>query len=66
VVISAAHGVEFVDGGGSHHVPGGSHGSLSADDAVVPLVTVGVDTSGLPAEPSITDVHGLVRRHFGL
>jgi hypothetical protein len=66
VVISAGRGVEFVDGGGSHHVPGGSHGSLSADDSVVPLVTLGLDTSGLAAEPSITDVHGLVRRHFGL
>jgi hypothetical protein len=66
VVVSAGPGAEFVDGGGSHHVPGGSHGSLSADDSVVPLVTIGVDAAGLPAEPSITDVHGLVRRHFGL
>ena len=66
VVCSAAPGYEFVDGGGSHHVGGGSHGSLSVDDSVVPLITVGVDTSGLPAEPSITDVYGLVERHFGL
>jgi hypothetical protein len=66
VVCSAAAGFEFVDGGGSHHVGGGSHGSLSADDSVVPLITVGVDTAGLPAEPSITDVYGLVERHFGL
>jgi hypothetical protein len=66
VVVSAGPGVEFLDGGGSSHVPGGSHGSLSADDSVVPLVTFGVDASSLPAEPSITDVHGLVRRHFGL
>ncbi len=66
VVVSAGPGVEFVDGGGSTHVPGGSHGSLSADDSVVPLVTVGVDTTGLPDEPSITDIQGLVRRHFGL
>jgi hypothetical protein len=66
VICSAAAGYEFVDGGGSHHVGGGSHGSLSADDSVVPLITVGVDTGGLPAEPSITDVYGLVERHFGL
>ena len=59
-------GFEFVDGGGSHHVGGGSHGSLSADDSVVPLITVGVDASQLPGEPSITDAYGLVQRHFGL
>ena len=66
VVCSAAAGFEFVDGGGSHHVGGGSHGSLSADDSVVPLITVGVDASELPGEPSITDAYGLVQRHFGL
>ena len=66
VVCSAAAGYEFVDGGGSHHVGGGSHGSLSADDSVVPLITVGVDASRLPGEPSITDAYGLVQRHFGL
>ena len=32
----------------------------------MPLITVGVDADGLPAEPSITDVYGLVQRHFGL
>lgn len=66
VVCSAAAGFEFVDGGGSHHVGGGSHGSLSADDSVVPLITVGIDASRLPGEPSITDAYGLVQRHFGL
>jgi Type I phosphodiesterase / nucleotide pyrophosphatase len=65
VVFSAAPGVEFVDGGGSHHVGGGSHGSLAADDSVVPLITAGLDAR-LPGEPSITDVYGLVRHHFGL
>jgi hypothetical protein len=64
VVVSAGPGVEFVDGGGSHHVPGGSHGSLSADDSLVPLVTVGLDASPIGPEPSITDVLGLVRRHL--
>lgn len=66
VVCSAARGFEFVDGGGSHHVGGGSHGSLAADDSVVPLITAGVDASWLPDEPSITDAYGLVQRHFGL
>jgi len=66
VVCSAAEGVEFVDGGGSHHQGGGSHGSLASADSLVPLVTVGVDVSAVPAQPSITDVYGLVARHFGL
>jgi Type I phosphodiesterase / nucleotide pyrophosphatase len=66
VVCSAGPEVEFVDGGGSHHVGGGSHGSLAASDSLVPLVTAGVDTAGLPQQPSITDVYDLVVRHFGL
>jgi hypothetical protein len=66
VVCSAGPEVEFVDGGGSHHVGGGSHGSLAASDSLVPLVTVGVDTAALPWQPSITDVYDLVAHHFGL
>ena len=67
VVCSAGPGVEFVDAGGSHHVGGGSHGSLSAEDSLVPLVTVGLsEPAALPPEPSITDVHGLIRRQLGL
>ncbi len=67
VVCSAAAGFEFRDAGGSHHLGGGSHGSLSADDSVVPLLTVGLDpTPTLGPEPSITDVHALVRGHFGI
>lgn len=61
-VASAAPGVEFVDAGGSSHA-GGSHGSLHACDSLVPLVTAGVDTTGLPLEPSITDIYGLALRH---
>ena len=66
VVISAAPGVEFTDAGGSHHLGGGSHGALGAEESLVPLVTVGLDGVSLPDEPSITDVYGLVARHFGL
>jgi hypothetical protein len=66
VVVSAAPGVEFTDAGGSHHLGGGSHGALGAEESLVPLVTVGVDGVSLPDEPSITDVYGLVARHFGL
>jgi hypothetical protein len=67
VVCSAGPGFEFRDAGGSHHLGGGSHGSLSADDSVVPLLTVGLDpVPDMGPEPSITDIHALVRRHFGL
>jgi hypothetical protein len=66
VVCSAGPEVEFVDGGGSTHVGGGSHGSLEAGDSLVPLVTAGLDASALPSQPSITDVYDLVVRHFGL
>ena len=41
VVVSAARGVEFTDAGGSHHLGGGSHGALGAEESLVPLVTVG-------------------------
>jgi predicted AlkP superfamily pyrophosphatase or phosphodiesterase len=67
VVCSAALGHEFLDAGGSHHLGGGSHGSLLAEDSTVPLVTAGLDAPGaLPAEPSITDVRGLVLGALGL
>jgi predicted AlkP superfamily pyrophosphatase or phosphodiesterase len=52
VVVSAAHGWEFVDLGGRHHAGGGSHGSLVEGDSIVPVVTVGIDA----APERITDV----------
>lgn len=67
VVCSAASGHEFLDAGGSHHLGGGSHGSLLAADSTVPLVTAGFDRPvELPDEPSITDVQGLVRASLDL
>ena len=63
--VSAARGVEFIDAGGSHHLGGGSHGSLGAEDSLVPLITVGVDAVSLPDEPSITDAYGLVAHTSG-
>ena len=67
VIASAAPGFEFADAGGAHHLGGGSHGSLSADDSVVPLITAGfTEDVELGPEPSITDVYGIVRRHFGI
>lgn len=40
-IVSAENGYECVDWGGSSHVGGGSHGSLLAEDSLVPLLFVG-------------------------
>jgi hypothetical protein len=41
VLVSAAEGWEFADLAGSHHLGGGSHGSLVAGDSFVPMLSVG-------------------------
>jgi hypothetical protein len=65
VVVSAVLGDEFEDAGGVHHAGGGSHGSLRAEDSLVPLITAGFESgTGLGAQPSITDLTPLARRHF--
>jgi hypothetical protein len=67
VVVSAAPGWEFADAGGSHHRGGGSHGSLTAEDSLVPLVWAGFDSApDLPPRPSITDLAPLARSFFGV
>ena len=63
VLVSARDGWEFHDLGGGHHLGGGSHGSLTATDSLVPVLTVGVE----PAAPrSVVDVAPLVLGHFGV
>ena len=62
LVISATPGFEFADLGGRHHAGGGSHGSLGADDSLVPMLVVGLER--LPK--SIVDVAPAVLEHFGL
>jgi hypothetical protein len=65
VIVSARLGDEFVDAGGQHHAGGGSHGSLHAEDSLVPLITAGFDEpTGLGPVPSITDLTPLALRHF--
>jgi Type I phosphodiesterase / nucleotide pyrophosphatase len=62
LLVSAAEGWELADPGGRHHAGGGSHGSLSAGDSLVPLLTV-----GLGASPTrITEVVPAVLSHFGV
>jgi hypothetical protein len=72
VLLSAAPGYEFVDWGGGDHLGGGSHGSLRAEDSLVPLVFWGcgpdLDRGG--EDPrlqwSIVDVASVVLDHFGV
>jgi hypothetical protein len=63
VVVSAAAGWEFEDLGGGHHRGGGSHGSLLAEDSLVPVLGVGLD-GVLPER--IVDLSPAVLAHFGV
>jgi len=62
VLVSAAPGWEFADLAGRHHAGGGSHGSLTAGDSVVPMLAVGVES--FPTR--ITEVAQAVLDHFGV
>ncbi|MGI8728263.1 MAG: alkaline phosphatase family protein, partial [Solirubrobacterales bacterium] len=65
--VSATLGDEFCDWGGASHVPGGSHGSLLAEDSLGPLLTVGLDGERPEREQwSIGDAHQLAANHFAL
>jgi Type I phosphodiesterase / nucleotide pyrophosphatase len=63
VVVSAASGWEFEDLGGGHHRGGGSHGSLLAEDSLVPVLAVGLD-GALPGRT--VDLAPAVLAHFGV
>ncbi len=62
LLVSPTAGFEFADLGGGDHLGGGSHGSLSAGDSLVPMLSVGVEGDAA----SITDVAPLVLDHFGV
>jgi len=74
LLLSAAPGYEFTDWGGENHAGGGSHGSLRAEDSLVPLVfwdcgpAAGASGDGGEAQRqwSIGDVAPLVLDHFGV
>jgi predicted AlkP superfamily pyrophosphatase or phosphodiesterase len=65
LLLSAAPGYEFVDWGGSHHVGGGSHGSLHRCDSHGVLLTCGV-AEAPPRMARLRDVTPLIARHFGI
>ncbi|MBD0289928.1 MAG: alkaline phosphatase family protein [Thermoleophilia bacterium] len=66
VLVSARPGWEFADLGGRHHAGGGSHGSLAAEDSLVPLIAAGFEETGLPARASITDVAPMALAYLGV
>jgi len=67
LVLSLAPGYECVDWGGTTHIPGGSHGSLLAEDSLGTLLTVALDGERPEREQwAISDVAGLIDAHFGI
>ena len=68
VLASARPGWEFLDWGRAHHVGGGSHGSLHANDSFGSLLWCGTGPSSVAAREQWTlrDIAPMVREHFGV
>ena len=68
ILLSAAPGYEFLDWGGAHHVGGGSHGSLHANDSHGSLIWCGTgpDSADAREQWSLRDIVPMVYDHFGL
>jgi hypothetical protein len=68
LLLSARPGYEFIDWGGEHHVGGGSHGSLHANDSYGTLLWCGTgpDDAEARTQWSLRDVVPMVREHFGV
>jgi hypothetical protein len=67
VLASARPGYEFLDWGGAHHVGGGSHGSLHANDSLGTLLWCGTGPARDVREQwTLRDVVPLVLDHFGV
>jgi hypothetical protein len=66
VLASAKPGYEFLDWGGAHHVGGGSHGSLHANDSLGSLLWCGTgpDSADEREQWSLRDVVPMVMEHF--
>jgi hypothetical protein len=66
VFASAEPGYEFLDWGGAHHVGGGSHGSLHADDSLAALLWCGTgpETPAQRPQWTLADIAPMVRQHF--
>jgi hypothetical protein len=67
VLASAKPGYEFLDWGGAHHVGGGSHGSLHANDSLGTLLWCGTGPDKAAREQwNLRDVVPLILDHFGV
>jgi hypothetical protein len=68
VLASARPGYEFLDWGGAHHVGGGSHGSLHANDSHGSLLWSGTGPESADAREqwSLRDIVPMVTGHFGV
>ncbi len=67
VLLSARPGYEFIDWGGDHHVGGGSHGSLHANDSLGTLLWCGTGPEKDAKDQwSLRDILPMVREHFGV
>jgi Type I phosphodiesterase / nucleotide pyrophosphatase len=68
LLASARPGWEFLDWGRSHHIGGGSHGSLHANDSYGSLIWCGTGPDDIDAREQWTlrDIVPLVLDHFGV
>jgi hypothetical protein len=68
VLASARPGWEFLDWGRSHHVGGGSHGSLHENDSLGSLLWCGTGPANAAAREqwALGDIRPMVLDHFGL
>ena len=66
VLASAKPGYEFLDWGGAHHVGGGSHGSLHANDSLGSLLWCGTGPVSADSREqwSLRDIVPMVMEHF--
>jgi hypothetical protein len=66
VLASAKPGYEFLDWGGAHHVGGGSHGSLHANDSLGSLIWCGTgpESADEKEQWALRDITPMVWDHF--
>jgi hypothetical protein len=66
VLASARPGYEFLDWGGAHHVGGGSHGSLHANDSLGSLLWCGTGPERADAREqwALRDIVPMITQHF--
>jgi hypothetical protein len=66
VLASAKPGYEFLDWGGAHHVGGGSHGSLHANDSLGSLLWCGTgpDSADAREQWALRDIVPMITEHF--